>query len=371
MTDPRCLLRAAAGLATGLVLTGCGLDLGDVPMPATVGGPTYELTAVFDDALNLPEGAPVRLDGDRVGEVTSVEADHYQAIVHLRVSERVGLSRDTHAAIRSSSPMGEAFLELTPGTGAELLSAGDRIPRRRTETAPDVTALLSALSVVTTGGSFADLQVIVTELNTALSGNEETVRRVTARLDTLLTGLNDHTAQIDAVLTGMDRLGVGLARDADVIATSVKTLSPAIRAMAEQRRELVGLLEEVVSLGTVSTAVVERTGDQMVANLESAQEVLATLVALQRQIAPTLRGLTAFSRKLDAAIPADFATFDLRFITSLTVDGTPVIGGLGDGEPLGVDLPGLPGLPDLPPIQIPLPGLPALPSLQLPGLRSS
>lgn len=356
----RRLLRAVPALAVLVTLGGCGLELADVPMPATVPGETYELSATFETALNLPVGAPVKLDGDRVGEVTDVAARDYRAVVTFAMAEAVQVPRRTRAAIRTSSPMGEAFLELDPRGGGPSLADGDRIGAGRTETAPDVPDLLAALSVVTTGGSFADIGTIVDELDTALEGNGGHIRSLVARLDHLLTGLNAHTAEFDRVLDGLDVLGGQLAEDSDRIVAAVDELRPAIRSVAGQRAQLMTLLREVVALGETSTRVVGATREQLVADLRAASLVLDTLVEEQRGLAPTLRGLRAFARKLDDKTPTDFALFDLRFITYMNINGLPIVDGVGDGENLGIEFPEYPFLPELPDIELPLPGLPGI-----------
>ena len=197
---------------SALTLTGCGLELRDVPMPGLVSGPTYTVDAVFENALNLPVQAPVKLDGDTIGEVSSIRVEDYRARVRLRLKDSVALSRGTRAGIRLTSAMGEAFVELVPpATPGRPLRPGDVLGVHATSTAPDTTDLLSALSVVVTGGSFADLQVVVSELRTALHGNTDEARRLLSRLDRMVSGLNQRTRTIDEALDQMDRLSLWLA----------------------------------------------------------------------------------------------------------------------------------------------------------------
>ena len=56
-------------------------------MPAQVSGPTYELSAEFRNALNLPQGAPVKLHGNRVGTVQEITAHDYVAQVTLKPAQ--------------------------------------------------------------------------------------------------------------------------------------------------------------------------------------------------------------------------------------------------------------------------------------------
>ena len=97
-----------------LGLTGCSLSLESVPMPSQVSGPSYELKAEFRNALNLPQGAPVKLRGNRVGTVQEIKAHDYIAQVTLRLRKDTPILQGTRAEVRTTAPMGEAYVELTP-----------------------------------------------------------------------------------------------------------------------------------------------------------------------------------------------------------------------------------------------------------------
>jgi len=69
--------------ALGLVLAtmaGCGPTIFDLPRPGgSVASPSYEVTARFADALNLPDGAHVRVGGVDVGRVEKISTHNFVA----------------------------------------------------------------------------------------------------------------------------------------------------------------------------------------------------------------------------------------------------------------------------------------------------
>lgn len=79
-----------------------------------MGSQSYKLTARFANALNLPAKAKVRLGGADVGEVESMDAVDYVAVVQLRIREGVRLPVGTTAQLRTATPLGDVFVAVTP-----------------------------------------------------------------------------------------------------------------------------------------------------------------------------------------------------------------------------------------------------------------
>ncbi len=344
---------AAAALVLGVVLGGCSLE--SVPMPSLVGGPSYRLGAEFSDALNLPQGAPVKLHGNIVGTVERIRARDYVAHVTLRLRDGTPVPLGTRAEVRTTAPMGEAYVELTPppnaGTSPVLLHEGNRLPLSATTTAPDVTDLLVALSASVTGGPFADISTIVQQLQVALEGRTGDVQDLLSRLNTLVTGLNRHTEDIDRVLDGMDRLGASLARDAPTLARALDDLTPAVQTLSTQRADLVRLLSRLSRLSRASLRVITATSASVLQQLEEVGPVLATLIANMDRMKPLMQGVLDFGAALDSAAPGDYARFELTALLApgdpSYLPGSPAAGGSSQAPGAG-PVPKLPGVPGIP-----------------------
>ncbi|MBM7519350.1 MCE family protein [Nocardioides nitrophenolicus] len=308
---------AALTLLAGALTAGCGLTLEDVPLPGLVDGPTYALTVEFDDALNLPVDAPVKLDGATVGQVTAVEAGDYVAEVELALSTSVTLRDSSRAEIRLTSPMGTAFVQLFPGETGGVLADGATLPVSATGSAPDVTDLLSALSTVVTGGSFADISTIIDQLNVALTGNAGDVRRLLRRLDTAVTDLNADFPRVDRLTASLDRLTTRLAGDLPEITRSLTTLSDLIGTFDQQREQLVAAMESLSRFDAVATPLTRAVRADLVAQLKDMAPVVRTLLAGRDDIDGVMAGLVAFAEGSDRAAPGDFANFDLTFLLDL------------------------------------------------------
>ncbi len=324
------LRRGAAALAlvvgVGTTATACGLALDDVPLPRLVDGPTYRVTVEFEDALNLPVDAPVKLEGATVGQVSAVEAGAYVAEVELAVSTDVALRDSSRAEIRLTSPMGTAFVQLFPGEEGALLADGAVLPVAATGSAPDVTDLLSALSTVVTGGSFADISTIIGQLNLALTGNAGDVRRLLGRLDRVVTDLDDDFPRVDRLTAALDRLSRRLVADLPEITDGLTDLSALVVSLDEQRTTLVTAMESLRRFDVVATPLTDAVREDLVAQLEDMRPVVRTLLDGRDDIDGVMAGLVAFAEGSDRAAPGDYANFDLTFLLdpkALTATGRP------------------------------------------------
>jgi phospholipid/cholesterol/gamma-HCH transport system substrate-binding protein len=87
----------------------------------------YAMYAKFDSAQGLMPGSPVRLAGVLAGAVGSVQLKEdeedggYSAWVRLDVAWRHKgrITESSHASIRTLGPLGDKYVEITPGAGDE------------------------------------------------------------------------------------------------------------------------------------------------------------------------------------------------------------------------------------------------------------
>src|SRR4051812_23897558 len=119
------------------LVAGCGPDYSDLPLPGkAVSGDTYQLSAVFNDALNLAQGAQVKVNGVPVGRVQSVTADDFKAKVTMDIKTSSRIRRGSRARLRYDTPLGELFVQITPSSGGPGLRHGDVFDPNDTPTPP-------------------------------------------------------------------------------------------------------------------------------------------------------------------------------------------------------------------------------------------
>jgi len=95
-------------------------------------GPTYRLTAHFENIGGLRPKAAVRSAGVVVGRVASIEydPDTFNAVVAFDIDRRYDkFPTDTFASIYTAGLLGEQYVGLAPGGEEKLLADGDRITK--------------------------------------------------------------------------------------------------------------------------------------------------------------------------------------------------------------------------------------------------
>jgi phospholipid/cholesterol/gamma-HCH transport system substrate-binding protein len=295
-------LAAVMTAATLLLTTGCGVLSGglrgvDLPGGASLGDDPYRLTIEFTDVVDLVPQSLVKVDDVPVGTVSDIAVGpDWTAQVTVLVNGDVALPPDVQARVRTTSLLGEKFVELLAPKDAASgrIVDGATIPLLRTSRAAEVEEVLGSLSLLLNGGGVAQIRTIASELNKALSGNEPEIRALLDDLDALVGALDSHKTEITRAIDEINRLAGTLRDRKGQIKTALADLSPGLRELEDQRGKLVDMLQALDRLSGVATDVVNRSHDDVVADLELLRPVLAKLVESGPDLVNSLSLLPTF-----------------------------------------------------------------------------
>ena len=115
-------LAALVFLTTQLPSSGLKLSLGPAP--------GYDVTAEFDNIGDLKVGAPVRMAGVRIGDVTGIGLDNqsFRADVHLHIYPQFSqIPQDSYASIETEGLLGGQYVGISPGGLDTYLKNGSQI----------------------------------------------------------------------------------------------------------------------------------------------------------------------------------------------------------------------------------------------------
>lgn len=329
--------------ATAL-LSACDFDGAyDLPLPGSPvdADESFEITADFEDILNVVPRSPVMVDDVTVGEVTEVDRVGWHARVTLRVRDDVTLPDNAIADIRQVSLLGEKYVALeaptaTPPSGR--LEDGDTIELAETGRNPEVEEVLGALSFLLSGGGVAQLGTITNELNQVMSGRTDRLRSLLGNLEGVVSTLDAQKLDIVRALESINGLTSTLNAEKKTITGALDVAGPAIDVLAAQHDELIGMLGALDDLGEVGTRVIRRSKDDLLASLGHLQPILARLREAGDALAPGLNLLISFPFPKEAGniVKGDYANTSIR--ADISLDHLLPDGGL------------------LPPIEVPDPG---------------
>lgn len=358
-------------LSSAALLAGCGSGGFDgvytMPLPggADLGDRPYRVTVRFKDVLDLVPQAGVKVNDVAVGKVERIDLapDGWTAQVTVAVNGDVVLPANSVAKLRQSALLGEKFIELAkPAEGEEegRLSDGALIPVDRTNRNPEVEEVFGALSLLLNGGGVAQLQDIAKELNAATEGNEPEIRSLLNNVNTLVTELDGHKTEITRALDGVNRLGGTLNAQRDQIGGVLDTLEPGLKVLAEQRTQLVTLLQALDELSGVAVDTVDRSKADLVADLKALTPTLQKLAEAGTNLPNAFQLLLTYPFP-DAAVDGIKGDYT-NLYADIDLDLGNIVDNLGSSRQ-GL-VPGVPGLDGKPLPSLPLP----LPNLPVPGL---
>ncbi|MGD9622159.1 MAG: MlaD family protein [Mycolicibacterium sp.] len=245
----------AAAAAAAVATTGCSLGLGDLPLPApgvgTAGG--YTLTAVFENALNLPAEANVKLSGADVGTLKSLVAKNYTAVAELQIKNGVQIPVGSTVELRSATPLGDVFVAINPPVpakpGAALLKDGDTVGLDSTGAAATVESVLSSAAIVVNGGTIRNLTNLINGAGKATGDQGEAMGNLINLTDEVLGKLNARSAEIETALTETSALADRLDEKNPQLTEILEAMGPATDVLAANTN---GITNAVQQLGATT-----------------------------------------------------------------------------------------------------------------------
>jgi phospholipid/cholesterol/gamma-HCH transport system substrate-binding protein len=281
----RLLLRRLLPLLLTVGLIGVGVAV----LPSA---PALPVVATFDDVRDLVRQASVRVADVPVGTVTAIEVtDDHRARVSMRVPPDTGLPRDVEAVLRSTSVLGERYVELRPVPGSTGTFRGGEVTR--TSEVDDIEDL------VATGSELFGL-VAADRLARAVEVGAIVLTDRGARLGTTIGDLEGTVAayaegreDLGRLIDATDRLLVDLAPEARSSAAVLDDLDRAARALDRQDEELFAALEGLSRLARVGADVLAENGPSIDRLLARLHGVAAELTRLDGAFRELLRWLPA------------------------------------------------------------------------------
>jgi phospholipid/cholesterol/gamma-HCH transport system substrate-binding protein len=278
-------------------------------------GGAINVSALFADIGDLPRFANVQSADVKVGTVRSIKLVGYTARVSMRLSGEAEIPSNVQALIRSTSLLGEKFVDLRVPEGATPSSVplrdGDVIPLERTERIPGLDDALVKLGRLLEGGTPADLATLVHSTAEIVRGREEALGEIFTRLRTFSGVLADRAPDIAASINNLDASFSSLAASRDVIGRSLSSSADATQILADQQADLDRLVGALDRTSSVLAGYMKATRPSSDRALKDLRLILDQVMTTTGDLSKAVSALATFTDLWPKAIPGDYVQLDV------------------------------------------------------------
>ncbi|TDV55354.1 MCE family protein [Actinophytocola oryzae] len=218
-------------------------------LPRLLGVGTYAVTLDLPRAGALYENALVTLRGIQVGRVDRLDLDRAGVRVVLGIDDGVSIPADSAVAIRSTSAIGEQYVDFQPRSASAPLRDGQVLPASQVSFPTPVGDLLFSVHQLAATLPLDDLHSTVDEVYRAFRGTGEDLAaflRAATRLQDLANANLDPTLRLlqdlVPVLATQQRLGPDIRAatgDLAAVTGTLRSVEPSIRGAIEGTRPMV------------------------------------------------------------------------------------------------------------------------------------
>jgi phospholipid/cholesterol/gamma-HCH transport system substrate-binding protein len=280
-------------------------------LPGNVTG-SRQISAVFEDVGDLVVGHSVQVADVRIGSVVRIElTEDYDAEVTMSIKDDIFVPRESRALLRTTSLLGEKFIELRPLDPDDPLAGTDLVdgdviadaaeaPELEfvTEQAVELLGAVVATDLATMvetgsigfGGRGAELTSLLEDFGTVAG----TLADQTDELIRIIDALEGATGTLSASAGDLDQLLVNLSRTAEVLADNRDVAVDSIRELTRLAK-----VQNDNILGPYLAEV-----DTQIKQIDA---ILVEVGRNQTQVAELLRWAAQFADKVPLGIPEDFA----------------------------------------------------------------
>jgi phospholipid/cholesterol/gamma-HCH transport system substrate-binding protein len=295
-------------------------------------GDAQTVIAEFADVGDLVGRANVQQSDAVIGTVRAIDLVQHGgrdiARVTLRVGPEAKVTEGTTAIVRSTSLLGEKYVDLVPGPAdSPALEDGGTIPVARTRKAPELEAVFASLGALLQSGGLEDLARITTASAAILEGQEETVGRVLDGTAKLLSSIRSQKDALAAGLGDLSEASKTLRGRTDTLARALDVSDDALRVVASQSGRLEDLVVQLDKLGAPLAALTRAHQQDIDAQVKAINKVVPKLYEVRATLEHAVRELPAFTELFARAAPGDYVQLNV-FAEALPI-GDPALAASG------------------------------------------
>jgi len=299
-----------------------------VAIVATACGPAGGKTVVaeFTDVGDLVRFASVQQSDANVGSVENIKLvtrdGQWLARVTMRVKPDTATPDGMHAVVRSTSLLGEKFVDLQVPANPGPDRPGVVIPASRTGKAPDLEEVFRQLGAILASGALEDLGTFINATAMIVENRQADIGRALDGTAKLVASLQSQKDAIASALGDLDATAVTLRGGSKTIDHALSTSADALRIVAGQRDQLDRLIVQLDRLGKPLAELTRTHGADVDAQVKDLHKIVPQLYAARDRLSAAVGKLPPFTKLFARAIPGDYIQLDIEVETP----GLPLTG---------------------------------------------
>ncbi len=283
----------------------------------------YRVNTLYEEAVLVPVEADVRISGVNVGSVKQVEREGKLSRVTIQIEPQFApLPADTKTIVRRKTLLGEAYVELTPGTpasrGGETLPEGATLPLASSKPTVELDEFLRVFDERTRG----NVQTVLKELAVATGTAGYDLNVAAGQLGPTFSDAR----QLAEILNGQREDFRGIIHDSGRVLEAFSAEPGALRQLVENSNAIFETTAAQHRALTEGIRIFPTFLSELDPTLTLAREVGLDLDPLLDESTPAVRNLPPFLRDLRAAAPdVEGLARDLDRLLDSTRDGLPAL----------------------------------------------
>ena len=294
------------GVVVLLFVVTVGWVITSIVGPEVTGG-RFTVTADFAASGGVFTNQEVTYRGVLVGRVGDLELNDDGVDIELLIDgEWEGrIPEGSIARIQSKSPVGEQFVNLTPGSaGGDMLEHGDSIARGNTQLPVDFQHLLATLDRVLADVPPEASRRVVQELAGGLRGRGDDLATILSSLGTLADTFADVAPEEQRLLDSATTAGAEFLRTREAFAAALRAADRVAAGIGDEPEELRALFAANDRVSRAGIRLLARRSDDFESGIGALSDLVAFQLEQRAQIEDALRYVPDFLHAVeDASVP--------------------------------------------------------------------
>jgi len=312
--------RARAQLIIFAILGGSALVFATLvygDAPRSTGVTHTSVTIEFDDVSGLYPRALVSYRGVKVGQVDSLDFRDDGVSVKVYLEKGADVPTDVQAQIKSTSAIGEQFIDLLPQSAeGPYLAGGDTIPASQTSGLLQITPVLESADALVESVPLEQTANLLDQLEVAIGGSGQDFSQIVDDSNEILDAAQQRVLATTGLIENLDPVIDSQLALAESTAAALRSLAGLATQLSLSDQDLESLLDNAPLALDETGALVKDLESSVPATLQSAESVAEVVNVYEDYLRQTIITYPALQSRLQSVLlphaNAGEAKLDLR-----------------------------------------------------------